>query len=275
MIKTREYIVSKKAQGQPICALTCYDYPTACWQEKAGIDLVLVGDSLGVNVLGYNSTREVTMQDMLHHLRSVRRGLKTPYLLVDMPFGSYETRDSALDNALQFKEAGADGVKIEGFRPDIVSNLVKNGIDVCGHLGLTPQLHKRMSPQAKTGSDAARLVQDALALEKEGVWTLVLELIPEPVAREVSERIFIPTIGIGAGRFTDGQILVAPDILGISSFDLRHNRKYAHFHETALEALGTYIEEVRQGKFPESEHCVPIADSDLEEFKASLEALDA
>lgn len=248
--KTIEYLQAKKTRGQKISALTCYDYPTALLEERAGVDIALVGDSLGTNVLGYSSEREVTMDDIVHHLKAVRRGISTAYLLADLPFRAYETTAQALTNASRLVGEGADGVKLEGSRIEIVSHLHNNGIQVWGHLGLNPQIHEKMSLQAKTASAAAQLVREAAGLEQAGICALILEMIPEDVGKVVTNRVHVPTIGIGAGRYTDGQVLIAQDVLGVNSFDLRHVTRYDDLATRIVAAFRRYAEDVEGSAFP-------------------------
>ena len=173
MKKYKDYLIQKKAEGTKVTMLTCYDYPTAVLQDAAGIDVIFVGDSVGTNMLGYTSETEVSMDDMIHHLKAVRRGVTNAYLLVDMPYKSYDTPKLALRNARTFVENGADGVKLEGMQENIIKYLVDNDIEVVGHLGLNPQFHKRRAVQGKTIEDATKLIEDSIALEKCGVIALV------------------------------------------------------------------------------------------------------
>lgn len=250
-----EQLQQKKERGEPLVVLTCYDAPSARWQEEAGVDIVFCADSLGTNVLGYAHERDVTMEDMMHHLRAVRRGLTgSSYLLADLPYGTCDSVDDALDNALRFRALGADGVKFEGHKPDIVRALHQRGIDVCCHLGLNPQLHEDKSLQARTADDAVRLLRESQELEAAGAEFLVLEAIPERVGRLVSERLRIPTIGIAAGRFTDGQVLVYTDAMGIHKLDMRHTRRFAEIADASVAGIGQYVQQVRQRQFPAEEH---------------------
>jgi 3-methyl-2-oxobutanoate hydroxymethyltransferase len=220
---TPQSLAAQKRSGHPITALTAYDYPTARLVDEAGIDIVLVGDSLGMAVLGYEDTLSVTLDEMLHHARAVRRGLQRAMLVVDMPFGSYHVSvEDTLRNALQLvKEAGAEAVKLEGgaAMADRLRALTAAEIPVVGHIGLTPQSLHRMGGyrvQGRSDADAARLVQDALALEASGAIALVLEGIPRELAAHITSLVTIPTIGIGAGPDCDGQILVFHDLFALS-----------------------------------------------------------
>lgn len=252
MKKTSGYLRDMKARGARIAMLTCYDYPTAQWEEEAGVDVILVGDSVGTNVLGYESVRQVTLEDIVHHVKATARGVSAAYLLADMPYGTYEEAEEALRRARALRSAGADGVKLEGYRPDIIRHLTDQGVEVCAHLGLNPQVHGKHTLQAKSAEAAVRLVDESLALEAAGAFMIVFELIPEEVGREATQRLAIPTIGIGAGRYTDGQVLVAPDVLGASGFELRHSRKYEEFRSRATQAMRAYVEDVRKGQFPQA-----------------------
>lgn len=247
---------SKKALGEPIVVLTCSDYPSALWQEAAGVDIVFCADSLGTNLLGYDDEREVTMDDMIHHLKAVRRGLTGggSYLLADLPYGSCDTPEAALGNSLRFRAIGADGVKFEGFKPETVRVLRQRGIDVCCHLGLNPQIHHEKKVQARTAEDAIRLLQQCMVLQEAGAQFIVLEAIPERVGRVISERLSIPTIGIAAGRYTDGQVLVVTDALGIHDFGSRHVKRFAEIGPLAAAGISLYVQEVRQRRFPTAEH---------------------
>ena len=263
-------LLEMKRRGEKIAMLTCYDYPTAVWEDEAGVDIIFVGDSVGTNVLGYKSEKEVTLDDMVHHLRAVRRGVRHAYLLADLPYLTYETPEAALESASILVSHGADGVKLEGFRPDIVSHLVTNQIEVCAHLGLNPQIHEKKGLRAKTAKAAGNLISESMAMQEAGAWIIVYELIPEEVARQATRRLSIPTIGIGAGRHTDGQVLIVSDMLGINSFDLRHVRKYEQLHERATRAIGQYIVDLRTGEFPGDENARQLS---AEESQALEEML--
>ena len=265
-------ITEMKRRGEKIAMLTCYDYPTAVWEDESGVDIVFVGDSVGTNVLGYESEKEVTLDDMIHHLKAVRRGVRRAYLLVDLPYLTYETSEDALRSARALISHGADGVKLEGFRPDIVRNLVQDGIQVCAHLGLNPQIHEKKGLRAKTATAATRLISESEALEDAGAWLMVYELIPEEVAREATRRLSIPTIGIGAGRHTDGQVLIVSDMLGINEFDLRHVRKYDNLHERATQAIRRHVAEVRSVEFPAGENVRHLSDEESQALDDMLSA---
>lgn len=263
---TMDRFAAMKARGERIVMLTCYDYPTARVQDEAGVDIVFVGDSVGTNILGYASEREVTMEDVLHHLRAVRRGVERAYLLADLPFQSYETAEQAVGNARRLLHAGADGVKLEGGtkRAEVVRALAAANIDVCGHIGFTPQtLGSRGRVQGKTLDQSQALLRDALGLEAAGARMLVLELVTEGLAGLITERLRIPTIGIGSGPRCDGQVLVVTDVLGISPFTRRLAKRYGRHREDMAAAIGSYVREVREGHFPTSENAWPTPAEDL------------
>lgn len=270
---------AKKEKGQPISMLTAYDYPTGVLVEKAGVDMVLVGDSLAMVVLGYENTVPVTMEEMLHHCRAVARGAKHPLLVGDMPFMSYQVSiPQAVENAGRFlKEAGMDVVKLEGGkeRAEVVRAIVDAGVPVQGHIGLTPQTISKLGGfrvQGKSVEAGLRLIEDAIALEEAGCFSIVLEGIPEKVAALITKRLTIPTIGIGAGKGCDGQVLVLHDMLGMfDRFTPKFVKKYADFHGTGVAALQQYIKEVEEGVFPGPEHSYPMSDEVYEALVAELD----
>lgn len=268
MKKTIDFMINKKKNGQKITMLTCYDYPTALIQENAGIDIIFVGDSLGTNMLGYKSATEVTMEDMLHHLKAVRRGVENAFLLADMPFGSYDTNEIALQNAQLFIDAGADAVKLEGPEEKVVEYLTKNNIDVIGHIGFTPQTHEKVSVQGKTFEQAKELYESALRLQRSGLKLLVLEMVPEEVAGLISKHLEIPTIGIAAGRYCDGQVQVINDLLGMTSRKLVHVKEYADYKNSTFEAVKKYKDEVENQLFPQEINVRNMDVNELHEFKA-------
>ena len=267
----------KKERGEPITMLTAYDYPTALSMDSAGVDAILVGDSLGMVVLGYANTLPVTMEDMLHHCRAVSRGAQSALLIGDMPFMSYQADvNDAVRNAGRFlQQAGMDAVKLEGGREraDAVRAIVGAGIPVMGHLGLTPQSVNQLGgfrPQGKTAPAAKRLLEDALLLEEAGCFGLVLESVPARLAEYISRKISIPTIGIGAGVGCDGQVLVTHDLLGLfDRFTPKFVKKYADFHGEMKRAFGEYLAEVQARQFPGAEHSVEMADEEWETFLRS------
>ncbi len=267
----------KKARRQTITMLTAYDYATALALDRAGIDSVLVGDSLGMVVLGYANTLPVTMDEMIHHSKAVARGAQHALLVGDMPFLSYQVSiEEAVRNAGRFlQEAGMDAVKLEGGRERIgaVAAIVAAGIPVMGHLGLTPQSVHALGgfrTQGKTAVAASRILEDALALEQAGCFSLVLEKVPARLARAISERLEIPTIGIGAGSGCDGQVLVTHDLLGLfDRFTPPFVKKYADLHAEMARAFAAYRAEVEAGSFPGPEHSVEMEDKEWEAFAGS------
>ncbi|MBV9281259.1 MAG: 3-methyl-2-oxobutanoate hydroxymethyltransferase [Chloroflexi bacterium] len=254
--------------------LTCYDYPTAVIEDQAGIDVVFVGDSVGTNVLGYSAETEVTMDDMVHHLKAVRRGVQDAYLLVDMPHQSYNTPERALENARRLLAHGAEGVKLEGGREqvEVVRALVADGIEVCGHIGFTPQtLGSKGRVQARTFEQARTLIESALALEGAGAMMLVLELVTEQAARYATARLRIPTIGIGSGPYCDGQVLVIADVLGISPFTRKIAKRYQEYRDLTAQAVHQYKEEVEGRLFPTDANAFPTSEEDLRLLEAWLQ----
>src|SRR5512136_2550310 len=255
---TTSFFRQKKERGEPITMLTAYDYPTALAEDRAGVDSILVGDSLGMVVLGYQNTLPVSMEAMLHHARAVARGAKYALLIGDMPFMSYQvSTQEAVRNAGRFlQEAGMEAVKLEGGRErlEAIRAIVDAGIPVMGHLGLTPQSVNQLGgfrPQGKTASAAKRLIEDAHLLEEAGCFSLVLESVPARLADLISRRLSIPTIGIGAGVGCDGQVLVSHDLLGLfDRFTPKFVRKYADLHNEMKRAFGEYISDVQARRFP-------------------------
>jgi len=246
-----------KAQGQRIVAVTAYDYPSAQLAESAGVDVILVGDSVGNTVLGYETTLPVRMETMLHHLQAVRRGVRRALLVADMPFLSYGVSvEDAVYNAGTLMQAGAEAVKVEGASPrvlDSIRAMVGIGIPVMAHLGLTPQSIHRFGGyrlQGRTASEQEALLQAAHAVQEAGAFSLVLEVIPASLSKRITESIQIPTIGIGAGVHCDGEIQVWHDLLGLSEQTYKHTKRYAELREIILNALREYADEVRQRQFP-------------------------
>jgi len=263
---TTTTLLDMKAKGEKITLLTAYDYPTACLLDEAGIDILLVGDSVGNVVLGYENTLPVTMEESLHHTRAVARGAKRAMVVGDMPFLSYQTTvaDAVLNGGRYLKEAGAQAVKLEGGREraEVIRALVETGIPVMGHLGLTPQSVHQLGGfkvQGKSDDAARRLIEDARILEEAGIFSLVLEAVPAHVAAEVTKQLHIPTLGIGAGPDCDGQVLVFHDMMGLTGKKVpKFVKQYARLYDEMLEALKTFKTEVQQGVFPGSEHCYNV-----------------
>lgn len=243
-----------KKKGK-IVMLTAYDYQMAKILDETGIDLILVGDSLGMVVLGYQNTKSVTMEDMIHHTRAVARGTKNTPIIGDMPIDSYNTVEDALENAKQLLEAGAHGVKIEGNRPLIVETLVKEGIPVMGHVGLLPQSTDRFRLKGKKAMEAERILDDAIELDKMGVFAIVLECIPKSLAKKITETVNAPTIGIGAGIHCDGQVLVINDVLGFDeAFSPKYLKRYASIGREIRKAIVNFKDDVLNGKYPDEKH---------------------
>jgi 3-methyl-2-oxobutanoate hydroxymethyltransferase len=251
---------SNSAKGKIVC-LTAYDFPTARLLDDAGVDVVLVGDSVGMVVLGHESTLPVTVEEMLHHTRAVRRGLRRALLVADMPYGSYHI-DAAesLRHAVRFvKEAGAEAVKVEGGkrRVELIARLVEAEIPVMGHVGLTPQSLNALGGfrvQGKTAEAAERLLRDARAVEAAGAFSIVLESMPRELATQITHELHIPTIGIGAGPDCDGQILVLHDMIGLGmGHTPKFARRYANVADAISRAVGEYAADVRNGNFPSDE----------------------
>jgi len=245
-------------ENKPITMVTAYDYPTAKMADEAGVDMILVGDTLGMVILGYDSTLPVTVEDMIHHGRAVVRGAKHAHVVIDMPFGSYQGGwQQAMDNAVRImKETGCGSVKLEGGErsAETVRHLVEAGIPVMGHIGLTPQSVHQMGGfrvQGKTPRDAVHLVTDALALQEAGAYAVVLELVPTALTHMITQRIKVPTIGIGAGPFSSGQVQVWHDLLGMyDDLKPRHARRFAETGEVIRGAIREYVEAVRTSQFP-------------------------
>jgi 3-methyl-2-oxobutanoate hydroxymethyltransferase len=269
-----------KRRGQKLVMVTAYDFPSGRIADEAGVELVLVGDSAGMVVLGNESTVPVTMDELLMLTRAVTRGAKRPLVIADMPFGSFQVSDdSAVANAVRFvKEADADAVKVEGAGPTLsrVRAIVGAGVPVMGHVGLTPQSATMLGgfkAQGRTAEKAERLYEDALALEAAGCFAIVLEAVPAPIAARVTEALSVPTIGIGAGGDCDGQVLVWHDLLGLYEGKApRFVKRYADLAAEARRALETYAEDVRERRFPEEQHTYTIPDEELESFESWLAA---
>jgi 3-methyl-2-oxobutanoate hydroxymethyltransferase len=267
-------LAGRKAMGEKITMITAYDYPTARMVDKAELDMILVGDSLGMAVLGYDSTVPVTMEDMIHHTRAVMRGIKRAFVLTDMPFMSYQVSvEQAVRNGGRLlKEGGCEGVKLEGGREIVpqVEGLCRAGIPVCAHIGLTPQTATNLGGFKVQGRDAASaraLVEDAVALQEAGAFMIVLECVPDILAREITSRLSIPTIGIGAGRECDGQVLVFHDLIGLfDRFTPKFVKQYGQIQEKIVEALHRYGEEVANGTFPGPEHTFSMGEEEAQRF---------
>ncbi|OQM45185.1 3-methyl-2-oxobutanoate hydroxymethyltransferase [Anoxybacillus sp. UARK-01] len=261
-MKTTSDFLKMKKTNEPIVMLTAYDFPSAKLAEAAGVDMILVGDSLGMVVLGYDSTIPVTVEDMIHHTKAVRRGAMNTFIVTDMPFMSYHlSREEALRNAQRImQQSGAHAVKVEGAGEviEVIRALTEAGVPVVAHLGLTPQsvgVLGGYKVQAKDAESARKLLQDAKWCEEAGAVALVLECVPKQIAAEITKQLTIPTIGIGAGNEVDGQVLVYHDVLGYGVERVpKFVKKYANIEETMQHALTSYVMEVKLRQFPEREH---------------------
>ena len=259
-------LLEMKRGGERIGMLTAYDYPTARILDRAGVDVILVGDTLGMVVLGYESTVSVTLEDMIHHIRPVVRGTERALVIGDLPFGSYnEGPTQAIRSATQLvKEGGCDAVKLEGGieMAPTVRAVAEAGIPVVGHVGLLPQSATKVGGfkvQAKTAEDAAELVESGIALEKAGAFTVIIEAVPAPVGELLSRSLTVPVVGIGAGAGCDGQVLVTPDMLGLQDeLTPRYLKRYAGLSKTIETAAREYLSEVKSGAFPAEEHSYPM-----------------
>ena len=270
-------IKEMKQKGEKIAMLTAYDYATAKLIDEAGIPLILVGDSLGMVVLGYGSTIPVTMDEMIHHTKAVVRGTAKALVIGDMPFMTYQVSfEDALRNAAQFmQEGGAQAVKLEGGESmaETVKRIVSCGIPVMGHIGLTPQSINQLGGfkvVGKTPETAVRMLNDAIALDEAGAFAIVLECVPEPLSKLITETISVPTIGIGAGKYCDGQVQVISDLLGLyTDFVPKHAKQYAKLFEIIRKATADYIAEVQAGTFPTAKQSYAMDESVLAEMKKS------
>jgi len=264
-----------KKEGEKITWLTAYDYPTAQFEERAGIDMILVGDSMGNCVYGYpTGTIPVTMDQCIVHTEAVRRGAPNTFVIGDMPFLSYQTTpEEAVRNAGRFyKEAGVDAIKLEGGRriTKMIRAIVDAGMVVCGHIGLTPQSTGQFGgykAQGRTAESALELVKDARAVQEAGVAFLLIEAVTPEVGKFITEDLEIPVYGIGAGLHCDGQLLIVSDILGLwEAFQPKFVKRYAHMAEESVKAIEDYVSEVREGKFPTEEHCYKMIEGEAEKL---------
>ncbi|WP_442756003.1 3-methyl-2-oxobutanoate hydroxymethyltransferase [Methylocystis sp. JAN1] len=265
-----DLFLEKKRRGEKIVVVTAYDAPTARIEAEAGVDIILVGDSVGVNILGYAHEREVTLADMAHHIAAVRRGAPEIYIVGDLPYATYDTPEMALASSRALRDAGADCVKFEGAQPGLVAALAAEGYDVCGHLGLESQHQDVKRRQGKTAAAAAKLYDDALAADAAGQKFLVLELVPQELAGRITRAIRSATIGIGAGPETDGQVLVVNDLAGVTTRDFKHNRRYGQLGAALSGAISAYAADVRAGAFPGPEHSFHMVDDERAAFETWL-----
>jgi 3-methyl-2-oxobutanoate hydroxymethyltransferase len=275
-------LAEMREAGEPIVMVTAYDYPSARVAEEAGVDLVLVGDTAAMVVLGYPGTEPVSMDEMVMLGRAVRRGLRTPLMVGDMPMGSYEaSNELAVQSAQRLvKETGCQTVKLEagGTSVERARAIVRAGIPVMGHVGLTPQTATALGgykTQGKTAQGAIQLLEDALALQSVGCFAIVFEAVPAAIAEAIVEKLEVPAIGIGAGPATAGQVLVYHDLLGITTGRVpKFVKRYAEIHAAMVEGVGRYTEEVRSHRFPEPDHVYAIEPAELQEFRLYLEQKD-
>lgn len=272
-------LAEMKQAGEPIVMVTAYDYPSARVAEEAGVDLVLVGDTAAMVVLGYPGTEQVSMDEMVMLGRAVRRGLRTPLMVGDMPMGSYEASNELAVRSAQrlVKETGCQVVKLEagGTSVERARAIVRAGIPVMGHIGLTPQTATALGgykTQGKTAQGAIQLLEDALALQSVGCFAIVFEAVPAAIAEKIAAKLEVPTIGIGAGRATAGQVLVYHDLLGITTGRApKFVKRYAEVHAAMLDGMNRYVEDVRSHRFPEPEHVYGVEPAELAEFQRYLE----
>ncbi len=277
---TLPMLFEKYHNGEPITMLTCYDYPTAHFQDQAGVDMVLVGDSLGMTMLGYDSTLPVTMDDMIRHAQAVRRGAPHVWLIGDMPYMTYQPSvESAIRNAGRFMaEAGCDAVKLEGGREmaDRMAGIVRAGIPAMGHLGLTPQSASALGGfrlQGKGAEQAARIVEDAKILEEAGAYSILLELVPDRVCQLITERASIPIISLGSGPHANGQLLIYHDMFGLyPKFTPKMAKVYGNAGEVILNGLKQYVKEVTERTFPAPENYFGIKDEEYERLRKMFES---
>jgi 3-methyl-2-oxobutanoate hydroxymethyltransferase len=273
--------VEMKKKGEKITYLTAYDFPMASFCEKAGIDMILVGDSAAMVVHGLPGTVPMTMDQMIQHSQIVRRGAPNTFIIGDMPFLSYQiSREDAIFNAGRFfKEASMDAIKLEGGRRVLkqIEGIIEGGMSVMGHIGLTPQSSGQLGgfkAQGRTADTAMELIKDALAIEKAGAFALLVEAVPPEVGLKISEMLKIPVLGIGAGMYTDGQVLIIGDMLGyFEAFTPKFVKKYANLAEVIDKAFREYIDDVRTGKFPEEKHCYRMVEGELDKLESMLKNL--
>jgi 3-methyl-2-oxobutanoate hydroxymethyltransferase len=264
----------KKAEGEKVTWLTCYDFPTAQFQEAAGVEMILVGDSMGMCVYGYESTVPVTMDQCIVHTEAVRRGAPTAFVIGDMPFMSYQESDQvAVANAGRFlKEANVDAIKLEGGVRTVsrIKAIVDAGIVVCGHIGLTPQSSGQLGghkAQGRTAESAELVIKDALAIQEAGAQLLLLEAVPPELSSFITSKLQMPVYGIGAGADTDGQLLIVSDLIGqFQAFTPKFVKKYCDVAQVCIEAFSAYIKDVKANSFPEDQHCYHIIKGEEENF---------
>jgi 3-methyl-2-oxobutanoate hydroxymethyltransferase len=273
MNKNLQFLTEKKSKKSKITMLSCYDYPTSSLAEQVGVDIILVGDSVGTKMLGYRSPNQVTMEDMIHHVKAVRRGVTNSYLMADMPMSSVETPAQALKDARIFLNHGADGVKIEVFETEIVSLLSENGIEVCVDL-IYPFLQQR-DPHKPVVKLLADYVAIAIDHQRHGAALLVFTMAPEEIAKLATEQLKIPSIGVGSGRYTDGQVLITAEMLGMSKATHYYNKRYDTFEERTLKAMQQFVNEVINNEFPTEHNSQHIGEDQLKEVKGLIKRMDS
>ena len=272
MKKTLKYLKEKKKNNQKISALTSYDYPTTAILEETNIDMIILGDSVGTNVLGYKNETEVTLDDMIHHTKAVCRGKKDIFLVVDLPYKTYETPNDAVKNAKVLIETGADAVKFEGIKEDILVALKENNIKVMCHIGLNPQSEQERMKQGKIVkgklfSEATELLEGALLLERAGADLIILEKIPGKISKIITQNVKMPTIGIGAGKYCDGQVLIIYDLLGINERKFKHSPEYINIRQNMINTVKRYQQELDEGLFPNEKHTNIIDDAEYNKIE--------
>ena len=277
---TIQDVKNAKTEGRKLVMITAYDYPFGLMADESEVDIILVGDSVGMVVMGYNGTEKVTMDDMVHHIKAAVRGCKGPLVVGDMPFGSYNVSiEQAVGNAVRLmKEGGCDVVKLEGgvdYAPTVAA-IVKAGVPVQGHIGLTPQTATALGGfkmQGKNAAAAKQIFDDAIALEKAGVFSIVLEAVPAPLGKLIAESVSVPVIGIGAGPDVDGQVLVTHDMVGLfDKFVPKFVKQYTQIRKVILDAIAQYKQEVISGAFPGPEHSFKMPAEALEDLKKMIAA---
>ncbi|MGD9211434.1 MAG: 3-methyl-2-oxobutanoate hydroxymethyltransferase [Desulfobacteraceae bacterium] len=273
MKKNLKYLQIKKDKNEKITMLACHDAPTAKWAEKAGVDIILVGDSLGVNFLGYNRSEQVTTDDILHHFRAVHRVTKNAYLIVDLPLSSCKNTQHALDDANKLIDYGADAVRIRTFDLRLAKYLLTNYIDICFDV-VYPLVKQQFGPSAEDTTNALiEIIKIALELQKDGVAMFLFTLFPEQAAKAATELLTVPTLGVGSGPFTNGQMLIAAEMLGICNIsgNGRYNKQYVNMEQLGLTAIQKFVQETQAGGFPMSNNSVSMESSDAISFLNALE----
>lgn len=259
MLNTRSLFKELKSNNEQIAMITCYDYPNAKLLEQANIDCILVGDSLGTNILGYNSEKEVTLDDIIHHTKAVKRGAPNTLIISDLPYNTYTSPEKALESAKQLLEAGADGVKFEGYFPAIIKKLKTENIVTLCHLGLLPQTAKVKKLQSTSKAEIEELLKQSLECENCLADALILELIPEEASNYICEKVTIPIIGIGAGRYCDGQVQIINDILGFPKQPFKHIAQYETIELTISKTFSSYIADIKNKTLLSEDHSFHIS----------------